>query len=255
MIPTSQLETRPPLKIKGAHSHKSEISDLIFSFDDLDMENDALGINRQKSCDDNPSRSPSPFSSDSQTGYVMVPYPSHCIKGRPTFTDTASSEALSIGCRVRIRDKQRRTTPPPSKTSSLNHVDHISMQTSPSSLYLNTPRRSAGPHTPEPTTPRTKQFKENMLSMLSLLPPGRYLSPSPSIFSEGQSDDSGIAEFEADDTYATSPVSSLVPIPAMDCSSENHSLQFSPPSCLLSRVLVDQKEFEEHDDTPLKKWY
>ncbi|KAI0444821.1 hypothetical protein F4803DRAFT_572522 [Xylaria telfairii] len=247
MTPISQLETHPPPKIKGARSHNSEISDLIFSFDDLDMETDALCMNCQKPCDDNSSRSPSPFSSASQTGYVMVPYPNRYSKGRPTFTDTTSSEAPSKGGRVRTRDKQRRITPPLSKASSLDHVDHIGTPTSSSSLYLNTPRKSADSHAPEPTTPRTRQFKENMLSMLSLLPQGRYLSPSPSIFSEGQSEDSGIAEFEADDTCATSPGSPLVPIPSVDCSPENHSLQFSPPSCLLSGVLVDQGEFEEHD--------
>ncbi|KAI0459725.1 hypothetical protein F5B21DRAFT_499404 [Xylaria acuta] len=236
MSPIPQLANHPPPNIKGAHSPKGEMSDLIFSFDsDLDMEHDALDIIRQQSCDDTSLHSPSSsFSSASQTGYVMVSHPNHSIEGRHTFTDTYTSDASSTWSQVSSKDKQSRTTPQLSTASSrytlpsLNRIDHTHTQNPPSSLYLNAPRESADSYTPEPTTPRTRQFKERMLSTLSLLPPGRYLSPSPSIISEDQFEDIGMGECEADDACATSPV----------LGSGSHSLP---------RSLANQGEFEERD--------
>ncbi|KAI0490080.1 hypothetical protein F4859DRAFT_523870 [Xylaria cf. heliscus] len=204
MIPIPQLTNYPQHNIQEAHSHKGEVSDLIFSFDnDLDIEHDVLDTTGQQSCEDASSHPPSPSpSSASQKGYIVISYPDHGIKGGHTLTNPYSSDASSVRSCAKSRDKHRKRAKAPLSTKSPEYVDHHNTQSSSSSSYLNISRGSTSPHRPEPATPRTTQFKESMLSMLSLLPPGRYLSPSPSIISEDR--------FEADDPCATSPVSSPV---------------------------------------------
>ncbi|KAI0109507.1 hypothetical protein GGR51DRAFT_558201 [Nemania sp. FL0031] len=209
---------------KDAYSEKSEGSDLIFSFDsDSETENNTLVTAPQQPCDK---------SSTYTSEYVMIPRPGDGIDRGRTLTGIHTSDSLDW-LQISRRDDKRRKIETPSTSPFLllppddNCNNSASITPDSSSLHLDIPREPAAcAPIPEPATPRTRRFKDDMLSLLSLLPPGRYLSPSPSIeenqFEEADAGECGL------DACAVSPI---LPVHAatVDCSSRNLSLSKPPP--------------------------
>ncbi|TGJ87475.1 hypothetical protein E0Z10_g1245 [Xylaria hypoxylon] len=159
------------------------MSELVFSFDDIEMDSD-MNLASQ-SCDSISLLSPSPSSSASQSGYVTISDMDLDldIKWECTFTELYN------------RDERGRTISSPPTTSSSPDNREQQRNRQESLLHLNAPQESAHSPTPESTTPRTKKFQDSMLSLLSLLPPERYLSPSPSI-KEGRFEEAETRQYD-----------------------------------------------------------
>ncbi|KAI0536486.1 hypothetical protein GGR58DRAFT_475177 [Xylaria digitata] len=232
--------------IKGAHSpNSSEMPELVFSFDnDIGMDDDMNVI--PQSYDSISLPSPSPSFSVSQSGYVMISCARHEIKRRCTSTELCESDA-STRNQIMNKDQKRRTSLSPSMASSLNVLppDDNEQNNGPESLslHLNTPRESAHSPTPEPTTPRTRRFQDSMLSLLSLLPPERYLSPSPSIEE---------AQFEEIETQQCDPnadaASSASPVHTATANGSSANRSLSSSSCVKPKFLEIRSQFGDADN-------
>ncbi|KAI0815558.1 hypothetical protein GGR55DRAFT_351406 [Xylaria sp. FL0064] len=184
MNPNISINYHEP-NVKGGGSHIEETSDLIFSFDnDIETGASAMDFTSQQPCSSISLRSSSSSSSTSQSGYVMISYPSTGADAEPSFTDSFNPK-ISPRDRMVSKDKSRgarrlsSTRLPINPSPQLDLEEHSYTQRS-SSSRLQAPPESPHSPTPESTTPRTRRFQDNMLSLLSLLPSERYLSPSPS---------------------------------------------------------------------------
>lgn len=191
MKPALSVETQRSDDTRRADPHDGDISELIFAFDDdLEAERDSLDIPPRRLRSSISLHSASPTSSASQLGYVMIPYPNNNIQGEGASTSIYTSDTTST--RGQITSKDNRgvvATPSPYSLSPTDYCEQtISQQDLSPSSYLNPTRERPHARTPEPTTPRTRHFRDSMLSLLSLLPPERYSSPSPSVYDEHSQD-------------------------------------------------------------------
>ncbi|KAI1275167.1 hypothetical protein F5Y07DRAFT_409374 [Xylaria sp. FL0933] len=169
--------------VKAVDSQIDEMSDLIFSFDnDIVMDDSAMGLTSQPPCSSTALRSSSPSSSTSQSGYIMISYPSSGLNTESCSTKSYNSR-ISPQDHMASKDKNRRTrqvSPTTLLMRELPPSDTVNYPQRLSQSYLQSPLESPYSPTPESTTPRTRQFQDNMLALLSLLPSERYLSPAPS---------------------------------------------------------------------------
>ncbi|KAI1351233.1 hypothetical protein F5Y01DRAFT_315092 [Xylaria sp. FL0043] len=167
--------------VKGGDSHIEEMSDLIFSFDnDIETGFSTMDITSLEPSNSTSLRCSSP--SSSQSGYVMISYPSPSVNAEPSFTDSYNPR-ISPRYHMARKDKSRRTRQMSSTTLPLHELppsDTVNYPQRLSPLHLQAPQEPHHSPTPESTTPGTRQFQDNMLALLSLLPSERYLSPSPS---------------------------------------------------------------------------
>ncbi|KAI0404982.1 hypothetical protein F4802DRAFT_597659 [Xylaria palmicola] len=167
----------------GAHSMADEAFDLMFNLDDddLEMNRDRSYSKPQQLCD-NISSCSSSTSSSLQRGYVMISYTRQGLDGQRTFTDICASDTLSIRRQTTSKEEGSKTESPSPTTASIYSFlsparEEQTNTTSSPSIHLDASQESTRPPTPEPITPLTRQFREDMLSVLSLLPPWRYPSP------------------------------------------------------------------------------
>lgn len=196
-------DEKPIFINKTVNSHIDETSNLIFAFDnDIGMADDAVNTTHDKS--HNVSlQSLSPITSSSPSEYVMISHPWHKTGGDDAETEIYESDVLEMQRTIR-NDQRGQRAALSSDTLSIfplslpelaersNMQQQPSQSSSPSHLQaLQSSAHSTHSPTlsPEPITPRTRKFQSNMLSMLSLLPPGRYLSPSPSSVEEQHPED------------------------------------------------------------------
>ncbi|GAW10972.1 hypothetical protein ANO14919_003100 [Xylariales sp. No.14919] len=216
------------------------MSELVFSFDnDTEIEN---SMNLAQSRDSTSLLSPSPSSSASQSEYVMISYD---IRWECILTGSCES-GTPVRSEATNKHEKERASPSPPATPSLYSIPQKGEQGDRAgflSLQLNRPLGSTRPSTPEPTTPRTRRFQDSMLSLLSLLPPERYSSPSPSI-EEGQFEERETRQYDSG-AFAASPALPTHSTTA-DVSSENRSLFSSP--YLRPRFPEDRSEFDDSGD-------
>ncbi|KAI1128283.1 hypothetical protein F5Y10DRAFT_292190 [Nemania abortiva] len=181
--------------IKEAHPEKDELSDLIFSFDsDSETGYDLLDVSLQQPRDAISLHSPSPSPPASQSGYVVISCSRERVNGGYALTETHTPGSPGWDQIISQHGKSRKR-----KYPSLPDDDDQADTQDSSSLHPNPPRESAERTlVPERRTLRSRQFREDMLSLLSLLPPGRYLSPSPSV-SEDRFEEVDRGEYGRDD--------------------------------------------------------
>ncbi|KAI8630520.1 hypothetical protein F5Y19DRAFT_427978 [Xylariaceae sp. FL1651] len=153
-------------------------------------------------------------SSTSEFGFVMVAHPSHSTnqKHSPAVKHTLDSPTS----REMTGDERKGRMP------------HSPTRASP--LHSRSSMGSSQREIPVSTTPRTQKFRKDMLSVLSLLPAGRYLSPTSSV-STDLNEELGGGE------YASSESSS----PGLYATSIGSSISVSS-SCSLPRFFSYQEE-------------
>ncbi|KAK5628118.1 hypothetical protein RRF57_003833 [Xylaria bambusicola] len=191
--------------------HLDEMSDLIFSFDnDIDMEHGMMSMGPQQTQNSISLRSSSPSSLTSQSGYAMISYPGHSprIKRPPIeiYKPDTSEQKQIANIKQRIQTMSLSPNTSSICSLSLHELSEQSNTQQLSTSHLHAPQQSAHSPTLESTTPRTKRFQSNMLSMLSLLPPGRYLSPSPSVEEHQFEDETEVREHDGGTASPSSPV-------------------------------------------------
>ncbi|KAI1179320.1 hypothetical protein F4777DRAFT_575018 [Nemania sp. FL0916] len=247
-----------PKPIERSHSYESELSDLIFSFDS-DSEVDEPGI-----LDTTPRQSinsismhgqastPSSSSSfTSQPGYVMVPYP-NAIHREPSYTNTppwttpAQREQQTIinrsGRRGSTLSYYPHTASSPAPTNN-DSAGQIMTKNRCQAHYPDPPKdpaQEAAPVPEEPTTPMSRRFREDMLSLLSLLPAERYLSPSPEPSVSGSEyDEMELDDYDDDYNYGDYDMAPASPM-RDGATGEFSQIQVLPSSSPPPRRLVDQ---------------
>ncbi|KAI0508595.1 hypothetical protein F5B22DRAFT_649892 [Xylaria bambusicola] len=221
--------------------HIDEMSDLIFSFDnDIDLEHGMINLSLQQSQDIISLRSSPPSSLASQSGYATISYQGHSprIEHPPTelYKPDASKQEQIID--INQRRQARPLSPNTSSVCSLS-LQELCKQSNTqqlSSSHLLASQQYPHSPTPEPTTPRTKRFQSNMLSMLSLLPPGRYLSPSPSVEEHQFEDEGDVREYDGATRSPSSPIYASATFDPSNISSSCSSYLFLESSEDLKRV-------------------
>ncbi|KAI1425325.1 hypothetical protein F5Y12DRAFT_747973, partial [Xylaria sp. FL1777] len=208
------------------------------------MENDAVNMTLRQCCNDTSLPSPSPLSSSSQSGYAMKSYPGHVVDMERPSTKINTSGASARNPTAR-KDGRRRAWSLPSTTSSryplsLPDIDEQATTQRWSFSHLQEPRELDHSSTPEPITPGTRRFHDNMLSLLSLLPLERYQSPSPSI-EEHQFEDEADMREPASGVYDASAGS---PVHAATIPGSSGTRSSSSSFCSLSGFLEALSEFK-----------
>ncbi|KAI0433417.1 hypothetical protein F5Y09DRAFT_298858, partial [Xylaria sp. FL1042] len=176
----------------------------------------------------------------------MISYPSPGANIEHPFTriynpSTSSREDITSKDRSRRMRRLPSTTLPIYRSPQPDIIGQANTRRlSPS--HLQAPHESPYSPTPESATPRTRQFQDSMLSLLSLLPPDRYQSPSPSIEEHPFEDETQLHEHHPGVDPAS--LASSAHVASIYGPSRNLSPS-SPSSCSLLEFCEDLSDFED----------